>query len=118
MKIKHKYIRNRHYWRKNWQRIRVTQHPFETFDPWDSQYYAYSTEDQVKRNFEGITRDARRLENGSHSIAFAKNASSEYRRMLNKKRKALERNIMSRIRNGEYELEMPKFKNDAAWNYW
>jgi len=77
----------------------------------------WRSEEQVQRHFEWITERARRLENGSHRVSFD-NASSGYRRMLNTRRKAKERAAMQKIRNGQEDVEVPIFKNDAAWNYW
>jgi hypothetical protein len=37
---------------------------------------------------------------------------------MNKQRRAQERAALVRIRNGDYELETPKFKRDAARDYW
>lgn len=119
MRIQHKYIRNRHCWRKNWQRIRVTEHPFETLCPWwgGMKVPRWDVEEQIKDHFEWITEQARRLENGSNRVSF-KNASSGYRRMLNGRRKAKERHAMARINMGDWDYEVPRFKNDAVWLYW
>jgi hypothetical protein len=46
------------------------------------------------------------------------NSPSGFRRLLNKKRKAEERTALAKIRNGDYGVEMPKFKRDADWLYW
>lgn len=118
MKIKHKYLRNRHVRNKYWNRVRSRNHPFETIMPWVpwSIYPTYSSEEQIKSHFENITKEARDLDSG-HRRPFFRNASSEYRRMINKQRKAQERHALARIRNGDYEYEVPRFKNDAAWLY-
>lgn len=120
MRIKNKYLRNRHFRTKNWKRIRKTKHPFETYCPYN--YYcgeyrtnpAYSYESQVKRNFELIDIEAWGLESGANVFY---NSPASFRRLLNKARKAAERKVMSKIRQGNYELEMPYFKKDANWLY-
>ena len=120
MRIQNKYLRNRHFREKNWKRIRNTKHPFETYCPYH--YYvgeyrcdlSYSYEEQVKRHFEWIDIEARGLESGANVFY---NSPAGFRRMLNKQRKAAERNAMAKIRQGDYEVEVPLFKKDANWLY-
>lgn len=120
MRIQNKYLRNRHFREKNWERIRNTQHPFETSCPYNylfGEYNSiprYSYEAQVKRHFEWITTQARGLESGADVFL---NAPAWYRRMLNVKRKAKERSVMFKINQGYYEMEVPHFKKDSTWNY-
>lgn len=118
MRIKNKYLRNRHVWNKIWKRVRNRYHPYETyFLYWFHGSLYDSAEEQVKYHFKKIDREAREIYNG-HRNVFFRNASASYRRHLNGIRKAKERAAIARIRNGDYEIEMPKFKNDAAWAYW
>jgi hypothetical protein len=114
MRIQNKYIRNRCFRNKAWKTIRDQSHPFKTYAP----YYIYGTkyysfEDQVKQNFEWIAEQARAMESGHHRSFF--HAPKHYRKILWKQRKAQERSVMTRIRNGDHELESPKFKRDADW---
>jgi hypothetical protein len=123
MKIKHKYLRNRRFRIKNWKKIRNTEHPFNTTMPWfcwgypDKGENLWSTESQIQWNFEWIERGARRLESGSHKGSM-NSAPAHYRRTLNAKRKAAENHTLQKIRNGDYDADMPTFRNDAAWLYW
>ena len=118
MRIKNKYLRNRHVWNNIWKRVRNRNHPFETFHPyWFLGKIRNTAEEQIKENLEWITKQAREIDNG-HSRVFFRNASAEYRRMLNRRTKAQERAALARIRNGDYETEIPQFKRDAAWTYW
>lgn len=117
MRIKHKYIRNRHFHVKHWKRIRAKEQPFKTFCPyygWDKHHWC-DAEEQVNRHFEWITQQARALENGQPCFM---NAPSQFRRLINRDRKARERAVMAKIRQGDYDAEMPKFKKDANWLYW
>lgn len=117
MRIKNKYLRNRAFRNKHWKRIRNKSHPFETYFPYSS--YSpnkWDAEEQVKDHFERITIEARNLENGD-DIYYYNTAPKWFRQQINNRRKAKVRNIMFKIRNGDYELEIPKFKNDAAWLY-
>jgi len=118
MRIKNKYLRNRHFRIKNWKRIRNTKHPFETYCP-----YGYFTgqynirdivEEQIKRHFEWIDIEARGLESGANVFY---NSPAGFRRMLNTQRKAAEREAMAKIRQGDYEIEIPYFKKDANYRY-
>ena len=115
MRIKNKYIRNRNARSKAWHSVRNRNHPFETMMPWF--YYNskanYTFEEQVKNHFEWIDEQARAVESGHHRSFF--HAPKHYRQDLWKERKAQERVILARIRQGDYDVEMPKFKKDADW---
>ena len=118
MRIKNKYLRNRHVYKTAWNRVRSKEHPYETFCPKEWQFLRWgSADEQVKRNFEWIEEQTRYIIHGSHRCPFD-NAPAHVRRKINRARKAKERNIMAKIRRGDYDLELPKFKNDAAWDYW
>jgi len=119
MRIKNKYIRNRHAYKTAWNRVRSKEHPYETLCPYLFHQYSWRKdyEDQVKYHFEQIEKEARKIVNGSHKCSFYK-APARYRRNLNHTRKAKERNVMAKIRQGDYDLELPKFKRDAAYDYW
>ena len=118
MRIKNKYLRNRHAYILTWKRVRAKKHPYQTFMPWSTLYMTRgNAEEQVKENFEWITEQARYIVHGSHRCPYDK-APARYRRNLNHTRKAKERDIMAKIRQGDYDLELPKFKNDAAYDYW
>lgn len=113
MKIKNKYLRNRAFRAKHWNRIRSESHPYQyTHGAW-----WYPSKEQVSNNFEDITRKARVLENGTHKQWIVWNASADFRRLINKQRKARYRNIMNKIRNGNYDVEFNKYHNDATWFY-
>jgi len=120
MRIKNKYLRNRYFRIKNWKRISNTKHPFETYCPYHYMYGEYMTnpqysyEAQVNRNFEWVDIEARGLESGANVFH---NSPAGFRRMLNKQRKAAERIAMAKIRQGDYEVEVPHFKKDANWLY-
>lgn len=119
MRIKHKYLRNRHFWNKHWKRIRAKEQPFKTLCP----YYGWphgksfynDAEEQVKHHFEWITQQARALETGQSCFM---NSPAFFRRLLNKKRKSCEKTVMAKIRQGDYEAELPYFKKDANFLYW
>jgi hypothetical protein len=122
MRIDNKYIRNRRFRAKAWSRIRNQSHPFETMMPYSihsasSDYWIrrWTFDEQVKSHFEWIEQQARAIDKGTHKTW--KHASSGFRRQLNKERKAQERHAMAKIRNGDYEVEVPKFKRDADWLY-
>lgn len=122
MRIKNKYIRNRSFRLKYWKHIRSKSQPYETLCPYridiaPRSYWVklWDTEEQIKRHFEWITEQARRLENGSHRSTW--HAPKSYRKVLNDKRKAAERNYISKIRQGNYDALEPKFKKDADWFY-
>jgi hypothetical protein len=113
MKIKNKYLRNRVFRSKHWNRIRSETHPYaNTHGAW-----WFNTPEQISHNFESITRHARALENGTRQQWVVWRASSGFRRLLNRGRRAQERVAMQKIRNGQYETEMPFFKQDATWLY-
>lgn len=120
MRIQNKYLRNRHFREKNWKRIRNITHPFETHCPYyyfNGEYMTnphYTYEAQVKWNFEWINIKALALESGDDVFY---NSPAGFRRMLNKCRKGAVRNAMAKIRQGDYEVEMPHFKKDANWLY-
>lgn len=117
MRINNKYLRNKAFRNKHWNRIRRKSHPFDTYNPYGlySSHMTSPVEEQIRRNFEWIEQQARALESGNSGGLF--HATSGFRRMLNSMRKAQERTAMARIRNGNYDTEMPKFKNDADWFY-
>lgn len=120
MRIKNKYIRNRIFRAKHWKKIRNRNHPYETFCPyridraschyWEGQY---DTEDQVKRHFEWIAIQSRGVESGHHYGLF--HAPKHFRKTLWKQRKAQEKVLLARIRQGNYDAEIPNFKKDADW---
>jgi len=96
--------------------MRIKSHPYRTYMPW--YYYGKlfsSTEEQIKDHFDWITLRARALENGHHYGFF--HADAEFRRLINSGRKAKERSAMQKIRLGNYDVELPKFKRDADWDY-
>lgn len=120
MRIKNKYLRNRHFRIKNWKRIRNMEHPYETTCPY---YYSgnkyiytpsFSYENQVKWHFEIIQRKAWALDSGANRFM---NAPAIFRRILNRQYKAKEKNAIAKIRQGDYEVEVPHFKKDANWLY-
>ena len=120
MRINNKYLRNHAYRNKHWKRIRAKEHPFETLTPYylgNGGYWSgdWTFEKQVKRHFEWITEQAWAIENGTHRGMF--HATSGFRRILNKQRKARERAALNKIRNGDYDAELPIFKKDADWLY-
>jgi hypothetical protein len=124
MRIKHKYLRNKHVRSKYWNRVRSREHPFETHCPYvihiaSRNYWVrgWDFDEQVKDHFRKITEQVRGMDKGHHGIYY-RNASSSFRRMINKQNKANIRNAISRIRNGDYDYEVPNFKRDAAWLYW
>ena len=124
MRLKNKYNRNRAYRVKHWKRIRNTEHPFETFCPYDrygnegyyikSRFYSNDTQEQINRHFEWINERARYLENGTHKCI---NASSWFRRQRNSELRAEERAALNKVRLGDYEAQFPLFKKDANWIY-
>jgi hypothetical protein len=119
MRIQHKYLRNKHYRSKHWKRVRSWSHPFETICPYSGYGYGdYTTKEQVKNHFEWITKQARAIENGETHFTRLDSAPKWYRKQINRQRKAQERSAMAKIRNGDYDSEFPKFKPDAAWDYW
>jgi hypothetical protein len=75
----------------------------------------WTFEEQVKNHFEWIDQQARAIDNGTRK--HWNHASAGFRRQINKERKAQERHAMAKIRNGDYEVEVPKFKRDADWLY-
>jgi len=122
MRIKNKYLRNRAFRTKYWNRIRAKSHPYETMMPYNWHfgplYYEHlgqDTEDQIKRHFEWITEQARALENGSHYGMF--HATARFRRTIDREKKAKVRVAMQKIRSGDYDIEIPQFKKDADWLY-
>ena len=120
MRIKHKYLRNRHVYLTTWKRVRAKEHPYRTYCPCKSHYWVCGWkyhEDQIRDHFKWITEQTRYIVHGSHRCSYY-NAPARYRLNLNHTRKAKERDIMAKIRQGDYDLDVPKFKNDAAWDYW
>lgn len=116
MRIKHKYLRNRHFRNKHWKCIRAKEQPFKTLYPY-SAYTGrlYPAEEQIERHFKWITQQARALETGQPCFM---NSPAFFRRLLNKGRKARERTAMAKIRQGDYDVEMPLFRKDADSLYW
>lgn len=116
MKNKNRYYRNRNFRIKYWKRIRNQEHPFRTYFPymfgefWDR----FSYENQIKENFRLISQNARALESGRRGWF---NAPANYRKHLNDKRKAQERAALRKINSGDYEVEVPEFRNNANWLY-
>jgi hypothetical protein len=116
MRIENKYIRNRRFRCKAWNRIRRKSQPYETVMPWSwLGVTTYTVEEQLKNHFEWIEKQARAIDSGTRK--HWNHASPSFRRELNKQRKAKERSVLERINNGNYELEFPAFKRDADWLY-
>jgi hypothetical protein len=117
MKIKNKYLRNKAFHNKHWNRIRAIEHPYKSSSPYSFWGYSkkYSYENQVKNHFEWITKQARAIESGRHKGRF--HSTKEFRHSMDRKRKAQERNVLSKIYNGDYDIFFPKFKNDAESYY-
>ncbi len=118
MRIKNKYLRNRAFRNVHWNRIRSMSHPFETFCPYS--FFgnnAWDFEKQVQDHFADIALKVRALESGTHKQWVVWNASADFRRIINKQRKARDRHKMAKIRNGDYEVEFDKYHEDAAWYY-
>jgi hypothetical protein len=115
-RISNKFVRNKIYRSKHWKRVRAKEHPHETYCHWlFPNSTIWNVEKQIKDNFENIDEQARRIENGSHRSF--EHAPSYYRRKLNRKRKAKERNALNKIKNGNYDVEIPVFRKDANWLY-
>jgi len=111
MRIHNKYLRNRHFRIKHWKRIYKISHPYvNTQGVW-----YWTSEEQIKSNFDNIAKKANFIENGSHK--HWNHAPKSFRKILNNSRKAKERQVMVKIRNGDYDSEFPKFKRDADWLY-
>jgi hypothetical protein len=115
MKIKHKYLRNRVFRSKHWNRVRSKENPYRTFYPYFYGRMVSSYEKQVESHFNEIKEEARAIENGCHPGRYS--STSSFRRFLNKERKAIERQAMSKIRKGDYDIPFPVFKKDADWLY-
>lgn len=111
MRIKNNYLRNRHFRLKHWKRIRSLYNPYS----YTAGCWCWTTEERINSNFEDIAKRARFLENGTHK--HWRHAPKSFRKILNNSRKAQERQVMAKIRNGDYEAELPKFKPDADWLY-
>ena len=73
----------------------------------------WTAEEQIRQHFDHISKEARRLDGGSHRPW--DHAPSWFRRSINKIQKARERSAMSHIRQGEYDVEIPKFKRNVRW---
>ena len=112
-RIENKYIRNRCFHVKHWKRIRSKEHPYKTMCPFLSPWYSWTYESQIKYHFEDITTRSRAIENGTHR--HWNHAPKHFRKILNNRRKARERNALAKLRQGDYEVEFPKFKRDADW---
>ena len=117
MRIKNKYLRNRSFRIKHWNYIRSKSQPYKTIMPWFgyNTESSYSADEQIKNHFEWITQQSRAIENGCHTGMF--HSTSSFRRLINKERKAKERAVMQKIRNGNIDVEFPKFRRDADWYY-
>jgi hypothetical protein len=116
MRTENKYNRNRAFRIKYWKRMRNITHPYETYCIYDRYgYHGRSYEEQVQSHFEWIGIRARALENGVDAGFF--HATSSFRRSRNKQYKAKERSAMQKIRNGNYDIEVPTFKRDADWDF-
>lgn len=116
-----KYLRNSAFRKKHWNRVRAKTNPYYTLCPytlWSIYSHCWDHEEQVKDHFEDITKEARALENGHHSGQHPFNAPAHFRRMLNQKRKAAERQYMAKLRQGDYDAIDPRFRKDANWLYW
>ena len=112
MRIQNKYLRNRHFRIKHWKRIRRLDNPYQFTN---SGWY-WTTEDQIKSNFESIAKRAWALEAGS--TKYSMEAPAGFRRQLNQENRAKIRHAMARINMGDWEYEVPVFKKDASWLYW
>ena len=118
MRIMNKYNRNRHFRHKAWKRIRAQEQPYKTSMPFGFGgriIPEWSVEGQVKRHFDEIKRKSRAIENGAHKGLF--HATSEFRRVINKSKKAQVRRAMSKINHGDYDAVLPTFRKDADWLY-
>lgn len=120
MRIKNKYLRNRHFRRNCWNRVCAKEQPYKTHMPcntYNPEYVAWilTTEQQVENHFSYIEKTVRAIDKGSHR-AWA-HAPASFRKFLNRGRKALERKALAKIQQGDYEVEVPTFKNDADWLY-
>ena len=116
-----KYLRNRAFHQKHWNRIRAKTNPYYTLCPyilWSTCHPWWSHEEQVKDHFKDIEKQARALENGHHAGEYPYNAPAPFRRMLNQRRKAAERQYMAKLRQGDYDAVEPKFRKDAACLWW
>jgi len=120
MRTENKYIRNRRFRVKHWNRIRNQNHPYETLCPYridvaprDYWVRLWDTLEQIKSHFESIERQARAIENGTHK--HWNHAPKHFRKTLWKQRKAQERRVLAKIRQGDYDAVMPTFKKDADW---
>jgi hypothetical protein len=116
MRIKNKYLRNRIFRSKNFNRIRRKEHPYCCSVPWsiDGKIY-YPIEEQIEYHFKWINQQARAFENGCHSGVF--HATSSYRRIHNQSFKAKEQSALAKINRGNYDIEFPIFKKNADWYY-
>jgi hypothetical protein len=116
MRTENKYNRNRAFRTKCWKRMRNITHPYETLCPHSIYGIGiWSYEEQVQSHFEWIGIRAKALENGVDGGFF--HATSSFRRSRNKQYKAKERSAMQKIRNGNYDIEVPTFKKDADWDF-
>jgi hypothetical protein len=113
MKIKHKYLRNRNVKIKQWKRICRL---FNLNKYSDYKILKMGFFEAVNERKKILEKYVRALESGTN---FFYNSPSHFKRILNKKRKAKERNIIKKIRNGNYEAEdeLSKFRKNANWLY-
>lgn len=117
MRIQNRYIRNRSFRSKYWNRIRRKEHPYRTYCP-SLEYrerFGNDTDEQIKWHLKWIAQQARAMENGAHSGIF--HSTSSFRRIINQERKAKERAALARLRKGDYDAEVPRFRKDADWYY-
>lgn len=120
MKIQHKYLRNRAFQSKCWNRMRQITHPFETYMPYTiwrgtQQYNSYSEEEQIRSNFEWIEIRARSLDKGEGPSFWHHPYSC--RHLIERQNRAKVKSAMKKINNGYWETEVPIFKYDADWDW-
>ena len=113
MRLKNKYLRNRAYRIKHWKRIRNTEHPYETYCPYDHPSYRTDIMEQINRHFQWIDERARALENGSHKRLF--HSPAWFRNSLNGVLRSRQKHALEKVRHGDYDAEFPIFKRDADW---
>ena len=112
MKIKHKYIRNRLFRQKNWNRIKKMSNPYETILSW---WMVDSVEAQVNRHFKWIDIVSRVLDKGTHKKVFINNNRYTNRSMFVKNKNQKNKIAMQKINNGQYELEIVNHKHYIDW---
>lgn len=122
MRIKNKYLRNKAFRVKHWNRIRNQSHPFETLCPYiidvaPNIYWVrgWDEVEQIKSHFEWIDKQSRAIENGTHKRWH--HAPKHFRKTIWEHRKAYERNVMAKVLQGDYDAVFPNWKKDADWNW-